>query len=105
MTGDLTGQRVLLIAPRFFGYDEDIAAEIRRRGASVDLIRDRPFDSPFMRVVTRYGRRMVMPAADRYYLRELERLGGAEYRAVLVINGQTLSKRVLKVIRSSFPTA
>jgi hypothetical protein len=105
MIGDLTGQRVLLIAPRFFGYDGDIAAELRRRGASVDLLRDRSFDSPSMRVVTRYGRRLVMPAADRYYLRELERLGRAEYRAVLVINGQTLSKRVLKVIRSSFPAA
>jgi hypothetical protein len=105
MKSDLTGHRILLIAPRFFGYDKDIAEELRRRGAEVDLLPDRPFDAPLMKAVTRFGRRLVMPAADRFYFKELERLNRREYRAVLVINGQTLSKCVLKEIRSAFPGA
>jgi hypothetical protein len=105
MNGELSGQRILLIAPRFFGYDQDIASELRRRGAEIDLLPDRPFDTPMMKAVTRFGRRFVMPAADRFYLSELERLSRGNYRAVLVINGQTLSKRVLSEIRASFPGA
>lgn len=101
----LANRRVLLIAPRFFGYDDDIALELRRRGADVDILPDRPFDSPFLKAVTRLDRRLVMPATDRFYFSELERLRSRDYCAILVVNGQTLSRTVLAELRSSFPTA
>jgi hypothetical protein len=101
----LTGKRVLLIAPRFFGYEDDIAAELRRRGGQVDFIRDRPFDKPLMKAVTRFRRDWVMPAANRFYRRELEALGTASYDLVLVINGQTLSTEILQDMRRASPAA
>ena len=101
----LTGQRVLLIAPRFFGYDQDIATELRRRGAEVDFLPDRPFDTPLMKAVTRFGRQLILKAADKFYQRAFERLGRASYDLIFVVNGQTLSTFILTELRSSFPNA
>jgi hypothetical protein len=101
----LDGQRVLLISPSFFGYEHDIQAEFRRRGAEIDYVPDRPFESAAMKALTRFQRPLVMPAADRFYRRALEALGRADYDIVLVVNGQTLSGETLTLIKSSFPRA
>ncbi|UXN67831.1 hypothetical protein N8A98_01870 (plasmid) [Devosia neptuniae] len=100
---DLHGKNVLLIAPKFFGYDADIANELRRRGAQVDFIRDRPFDSAIMMAMTRIARTSVMPFVDRLYTRQLEGFGRSRYDLILVVNGQTLSGRLLAQLRTSYP--
>lgn len=104
-TPSLRGKRVLLIAPRFFGYEEDIKNELKRRGAKVDFVIDRPFESPLMKAVTRIRRNWVMPAANRYYDSAMSALGRSDYDLVLVVNGQTLSQETLLRLRTSFPTA
>lgn len=98
-------QRVLLIAPRFFGYERDIMAEIERRGAIVDWLPDRPFDSPAMSALTRFRPRWVQPAATRLYGELLEGFGARSYDIVLVINGQTLSADMLATLRAAYPRA
>lgn len=101
----MDGQRVLLIAPRFFGYERDIRAEIERRGATVDWLADRPYDTPAMTALTRLRPGWVLPAADRLYARQLEELGQVDYDIVLVVNGQTVSARTLARLRSAYPRA
>jgi hypothetical protein len=101
----LVGQRVLLIAPRFFGYEKDIQDELTRRGAAVDFILDRPFESAFMKALARFHRAWVMPAADRYMRAAIRDLGQEPYDIVLVINGQTLSRAVLAELRQRCPDA
>jgi hypothetical protein len=101
----LSGRQVLYIAPRFFDYDKDIAAELERRGARVDRLMDRPFDTPFMTAVTRFRREWMIHAADRLYRREIERYGRSSYDLVLVINGQTLSREILSELKAEFPSA
>lgn len=101
----LDGKRVLLIAPRFFGYERDIQGEIERRGAVVDWLPDRPFDTPLMTALTKLKAEWVQPAADRLYDRLLNQFGATAYDYILVVNGQTLSRRTLSRLRSCFPTA
>src|SRR5690606_14450088 len=108
MTGSgstLAGRRVLLIAPRFFGYEEEIRLELVERGAQVDLVLDRPFTSAAMNALARFRRSWVLPAADRYVRSALEKAGSVRYDLVLVVNGQTLSERTISEIRRSSPTA
>lgn len=105
MSRSLAGRRVLYVAPRFFGYERDIAAELERRGAEVDWLKDRPFDTPFMTAVTRFRRPWMIRAADRLYRSELQRFGRSHYDAVFVVNGQTLSGEILSELRRSFPQA
>jgi hypothetical protein len=101
----LDGQRVLLVAPRFFGYEREIKGEIERRGAIVDWLPDRPFDTPLMSALTRHKPNWVLPSADRLYERMLLQMGATHYDTILVINGQTLSYRMLGDLRTSFPAA
>jgi hypothetical protein len=101
----LAGQRILFFAVRDFGYAQQITGELRRRGAEVDYLPDRPFDSPFMSAVTRFQRAAVMPFADRYYFRKLKELGDKEYDQVFVTNGVTISERLLATLRDRSPRA
>ncbi|VXC80934.1 lipopolysaccharide biosynthesis protein [Pseudomonas sp. 9Ag] len=103
MKYSLENKKVLLVAPQFFGYEEEIRSEIERRGARVDFLLDRPFTSPFLKAVTRWRRQWVMASADQYYHKHtnLE----ADYDYVFVINGQTLSAGVLELWRSKFGQA
>jgi len=95
--GDLRGKRVLLICPRFFGYDDAIAGELARRGAVVERMEDRPFRSPAMKALAKLAPRLVRALAARRYRRELGSLDGLDL--VLVVNGQTLSIGVLRALR------
>lgn len=105
VTESLQGQRVLFVAPRFFGYEQDLAAELRRRGAEVDVLHDRPFDTPFFKAVTRFGPDLVLGAASRLYRRKLTEYGRTNYNLILVVNGQTVSESILKELRTSYPHA
>lgn len=102
---DLRGKSVLYVAPKFFGYDQDILEELERRGAAIDFLYDRPFDSPAMVALTRFARPAVMPAVDRHYLAELKRFGRTSYDLVFVVNGQTLSSEFLKTLKTNYATA
>lgn len=101
----LAGGRVLLIAPRFFGYDEAIGRELARRGAQVDAMPDRPFSSPWYHAAARFAPGQVRRATERYYRRLLARFAAPRYDHVLVLNGQTVSPRLIGDLRSANPRA
>jgi hypothetical protein len=102
---NLVGKRILLIAPRFFGYERDILEEIDRQGGQVDWLPDRPFDSPSMAALTKFVPASILPFADRLYFQLLESFNAKQYDFILVINGQTLSSRVLRFLKSTYPAA
>lgn len=101
----LAGARVLLIAPRFFGYDEAIARELTRRGAHVDAMPDRPFSSPWYHAAARFAPGQVRRATERHYRRLLAGFAAPRYDHVLVLNGQTVSPRLIGDLRSAHPDA
>jgi len=102
--GALNGRRILYIAPRFFGYDEDIAAEMNRRGATVTRLFDRPFDRPFMTAVTKLAPRSIANAALPIYRQTLEQ-APSPFDIVFVVNGQTLPATFLDELRAHSPRA
>ncbi len=97
--------RALLIAPRFFGYENDIRDQLATNGWTVDMLPDRPFDSSALKAVTRVRPLLLAPAADRYYLAELRRLAPARYHLILVIQGESVFEPTLRMLRSEFPAA
>jgi len=101
----LKGKRVLYVAPRFFGYETEIAEELRLKGAEVDFMYDRPFDTPFMTALTRFKREWIIGAVDRYYQISLSRFDRTDYDIVFVVNGQTLSTLTLTEWRNLYPRA
>jgi hypothetical protein len=98
--------RVLLIAPSFFGYEQDIAAGLMSCGQHVDILPDRPFSSPLMKAFLRFrpelGGHM---ACDYFFARRLEELGQNDYSIILVIQGEGITARTLKTFRTAYPHA
>ena len=101
----LDSKRVLLITPYFFGYEAEISAELKRRGALVDILPDRPFTSPFLKAVTRFRRELILGMADHYFLNAIEKFGRTRYDYILVIQGEAISTNLLTKLRGSFPSA
>lgn len=102
---DLQGKKVLFVGPQTFGYEKEIANEMRRQGAEVDFLPDRPFTSPLLKAVMRVRREWVLPLADRFVLNSVEAFGRSSYDLVFVIGGEGLSARTLPILRASFPAA
>jgi hypothetical protein len=99
----LEGKRILYAAPRFFGYDQDIADELSRRGAEVVRLFDRPFDTPMMTAVTKLAPGAIARAASPLYRAIIEE--HAHFDIFLVVNGQTLSGAFLNEVRRNNPRA
>jgi hypothetical protein len=101
----LDGKRILLVAPPFFGYYQEIITEIQSRGGVVDWLPDRPLDHPLGKAATRLAPKLAALYADRVYSVLLSGFGATTYNYILVLNGQTLSMRFLKALRRCFPSA
>ena len=101
----LKNKKVLLIAPKFFGYENSIINEFINFGAGVDFLPDRFFDSPLMTAVTKLKRKWVLPFVDNIYRKKLNDFGNSEYDIVFVINGQTLSKKLIHEMRKKYKNA
>jgi hypothetical protein len=97
--------RVLLIAPKFFGYESEVAAELTRLGYIVDFLPDRPFDSAFMKAVMRFRPELGHFSSDRFFANQLEGLGRSDYSAILVIQGEGVTIKILEKLRAAYPRA
>ncbi len=102
---DLAGKTVLLIAPKFFGYETEIIQEIKRRGAIVNYLADRPFNKAWQTTLTRFTPWLIQPWVERFYKHQLKHFKADHYDMILVINGQTLSLKTLLEIKALYPTA
>lgn len=101
-----SSHRVLLIAPKFFGYEQEIAQGLARSGHDVDMLPDRPFNNPLMKAVMRFrpelgGHRVC----DHFFMQHLEELGRRNYSIILVIQGEGVTASTLKKIRNAYPQA
>ena len=104
MTGT-DGKAALLISPTFFGIEHEISAELQRRGYRVDLLPDRPFESPLLKAAGRLSRSWMLRRADRFFGGHLARPGRPDYQLVLVIVGEGLSPGMLRSLRAALPRA
>ena len=81
--------RILMLAPPFFGYHEDVAAEMRRRGVEVDWMDDRPSDGIAFKSLSRISYGLVQPLIDRYFESVISRVKETRYDAVFALGGMS----------------
>jgi hypothetical protein len=98
--------RMLLIAPRFFGYEHEIAAIIKSFGYCVDMLPDRPFNNPLMKAVMRFSPELGgHRSCNHFFSQRLEELGRNNYSTILIIQGEGVTAATLMILRDSYPRA
>lgn len=97
----LKNKKILLICPNFFSYHKKIIMSLEASGAIVNYLKDRPFTSFFMRAITSSFPYMVSCALEFYYIKKLKKNKNLKYDYIFVINGQTISKRVLSYLKET----
>lgn len=84
--------KILLIAPLFFGYYKEIMKEAENLGYEIDYICDAPSDSNISKAIGRINKRFIVGKTKSYFDKEvLPKLKGKSYQYVLVIAGMTFS--------------
>ncbi|MGH1429911.1 MAG: hypothetical protein ACRBB4_02220 [Neptuniibacter sp.] len=103
MSGELEGKSILLIAPRFFGYEGRICDEIASRGADVDFYNDRVFDHPLFKVILRLKLNFIVWPIVHLFFRKI--LTRNDYDYVLVISPEGLPYGWVENARTKLPKA
>lgn len=102
---NLSGKRVLFIAPMFFGYEKLIKTELESKGAKVDYFNDRPDNTFLTKALIRVDRRLLARKTDAYYRNVIELTRDNSYDHVLVVRGEAISLRMLRLLRQAQPKA
>jgi hypothetical protein len=100
---DLNGRRILVISPRYFGYEKRIVDHLAGRGALVEWLDERPGNSTLFKALTRLRSGAMAPIAERYYASALAQLAGRRFDDVLFINPESSTPEIVRRFRSSFP--
>ncbi len=101
----LSNKRILYIAPRFFGYEQDIKQALVQLNSKVNFLLDRPLDSSFMKGLTQVNRCFVMSLSELHYRKILHEFAYTNYNLIFIANNQNLSPKILSEVHYSFPAA
>ena len=84
--------RILLIAPKFFGYYKEMLKEMENQGYSADYICDMPSDSNFLKAAGRISKKLTYGATGKYFTDYvLPAVKREKYSHVIVIGGMTFA--------------
>ena len=95
---------ILLWAPMFFGYEQQIKDHLISTGHEVHLIHDRPFKSSFLRAITAKFPNVMSYLLIPHYKKKLRAIN-KNFDYILVIKGQTLSPAIMDYILSKHTNA
>ncbi|TKF69498.1 lipopolysaccharide biosynthesis protein [Vibrio sp. F13] len=98
------GKRVLLIAPKFFGYEVDISDTLVSLGADVDFFNERPFSSSLGKIAVRLGVKFfVEKEIKNYYDNILDSISLKSYDYFILISPESIDSDFVEKIKALNP--
>lgn len=101
----LAGKRVLVMSPRFFGYERAIAEAIQSLGAHTTVVLDKPSNTIWTKAATRVSPSLVASRMTNYIRSLAYQYGRDSFDEIIVIKGEALHAEAVHLLRSSFPRA
>ena len=96
-------KKVLLIAPKYFGYEKYIQNELRNHGAEVVWIPENLDNFSYKyRFIKNYIPNMFSKVITKYFVQAISKLESNSVDYVFVIRGEFLSKEILREMRNRF---
>lgn len=105
MTLDLSGKTVLLIAPKFFGYSEEIERSLVVQGARVFHYENRPSTTVYGKAMVRLAPQLLAPYSNRYFFEIFNRHREDSIDYLFVIRGEALTPKAMEMFSRTFPAA
>jgi hypothetical protein len=99
----LANKRVLLVTPRFFGYEKALQEVMERYGAVVDYWLDKPSNTITTKALVRLRPTLVRTQMHAY-VRQIAS-SPVPYDFVLIIKGEAFDKEAVTVMRQAWPDA
>jgi len=97
--------KILFISPSFFSYTELIIEEIRSLGFEVKNIYDRPTKNKLLIAFIRVFPSVAAPLTNLIYLRKFKNISKGEFDIVFVLQGESITQRLLLKLRQINPNA
>ena len=97
--------RALLICPEFFGYQDDIAAELQKAGFDVTSIDERPSDQQLVRGIIRIRPTLLRSAIEWHYKNALKKFAHHRFDLVIVVKAEVVPRWFIEALRSRNPSA
>lgn len=101
----LAGKRVLIMSPRFFGYENAIAQAVRALGAHAEVVLDKPSNTIWTKATTRLSPSLVATRMANYIRSLAEQYDRHSFDEIVVIKGEALHTNAVKLLRAAFPKA
>ena len=99
------GRRILLISPRFFGYETKIINHLKSLGSDVHFLDERPGNSFLVKGLIRLHSVLSPPLARSYFKRALAALHAVRFDDVLVISPEFFDEGTIQQVRETQPAA
>ena len=99
----LDGKKVLLVA--LTGYSDGIVSEMKKLGAEVDYINDKPNNGLICKTLGRLQIGFYQKKIHKYYCDQINKLKNKDYDRILVIRGEYTPIASLKKMKQAFPNA
>jgi hypothetical protein len=92
MVGENMKEKILLIAPVFFNYYQEMIVELELMGYEVDYICDAPSNSNLSKAIGRINKNLIKGSTKKYFEdKVLPVIKDKKYKDVLIIGGMTFS--------------
>lgn len=88
----LEGKKILFIAPKFFGYENEIKKEMEKLGAKVDYYDERPQNNNFTKAILRLKlKKIIQEKISSHYNRIFNEVKSIKFDYILFIAPESIS--------------
>jgi hypothetical protein len=102
---DFAGKSILLVSPKFFGYDLAARDKLTEMGADVTMFDDRPSNSFLAKALIRLDKRLLETQTTKYYAKIADQIADRQFDIVFLLNPEALPVSFLKFCKSRWKDA
>ncbi|HGS5689690.1 TPA: hypothetical protein ACMDN5_002143 [Vibrio cholerae] len=101
----MINEKVLLLCPKFFGYEYKIYSKIKELNYDADLIIDTPSANSLLKGLIRLFRPLFKTYLYRKLTYSLNNIGNKQYNKILIVKGEYISEDIIFTLRYKYPDA
>ena len=101
---ELSGKKILMLSPNFFGYENEIKKEIENKGATVLWYDERPKNDFFTKVFIRLNLKvLIKKKIYEYYNNIIEQTKNSKLDYLFLVAPETINEELITKIKSLHP--